>query len=95
MCIRDSRGALQLVSEDACSRAGDEADTIGTDKADDGDDGHRGGEAGGHERRGVGDAHVHQEMCIRDRYHAAETMPMEIARWCFGVNSVMSDVAMG
>ena len=32
---------------------------------------------------------------VAPRYHAAETMPMDIARWCFGVNSVMSDVAMG
>ena len=32
---------------------------------------------------------------VAPKYHAAETMPMDIARWCLGVNSVMSEVAMG
>lgn len=32
---------------------------------------------------------------VAPKYHAAETMPIDIARWCLGANSVMSEVAMG
>lgn len=32
---------------------------------------------------------------VAPKYHAAETMLMDIARWRLGVNSVMSEVAMG
>ena len=32
---------------------------------------------------------------VAPRYHAADTMPMEMERCCLGVNSAMSDVAMG
>lgn len=31
---------------------------------------------------------------VAPKYHAAETMPIDIARWCLGANSVMSEVAM-
>lgn len=32
---------------------------------------------------------------VAPKYRAAETMPMDIARWCLGVNSAKSEVAMG
>ncbi len=54
----DFEGLLSLSAKKARDRTCDKADSVGADEADDGHDGNRSREAGGHERRGVGNAHV-------------------------------------